>query len=69
MEWILTLHLHVMNAKTEAEAKSEYLKYSGFSSEADCWKAADAASEVFMLRDGIQDGLKTDCNQVKTRDR
>lgn len=69
MEWILTLHLHVMNAKTEAEAKSKYLRYGGFSSEADCWKAADAAGEIFMLRDGIQNGIVTDCRKGKATER
>lgn len=68
MEWILTLHLHVMNAKTAGEAKSEYFKYVGFSSKADCERAAEAASEVFMLRDGVHNGLASECKQrVDTR--
>ena len=64
MGWILVLNMHVMSAKDEASSKRQIIEIKGFSTKQDCEKAAEAAGEIFMLRDGEQNGLLTDCKKV-----
>lgn len=62
--WTLWIHLHVMNVGQGPEAKSQVIEIKGFSKRADCEKASDAAGEIFMLRDGAQNGLVMDCKRA-----
>lgn len=64
--WTLALKLYVMNVEAgeEKTLSSQLVEIKGFSSQADCEKAGEAAGEVFMLREGPRNGLMIDCKKA-----
>lgn len=64
VEWVLILQLYAMGPKAEETVK--VIEIKGFSTERDCIRAADAAGEVHMLKDGDLNALAVDCRKEKT---
>lgn len=53
-----------MGADETQLEKSQVIEIKGFSSIADCEKAGQAASEVFMTGDSSRNGLVMDCKKA-----
>jgi len=61
--WTLVLTLYASGSAEEAEKSLQLFDFKGFSSMSDCEKAAEAASEIFMLGSGTPDTITSECKR------
>lgn len=63
MTWALVLTLYVSEPAEEAEKSAQVFDFKGFSTEADCEKAGEAAADIFMLGSGVPDSIMVECKR------
>ncbi|WP_312247229.1 hypothetical protein [Stutzerimonas nitrititolerans] len=61
--WTLLLTLYTNGPAEEVEKSAQVFDFKGFSTEDDCNKAGEAASDIFMLGSGVPDMIMSECKR------
>lgn len=61
--WLLILTMYSGTTPEQAEKTAQVIEFKGFSSKADCEKAGEAATEIFMLSKGLPDMIQSECKK------
>jgi signal-transduction protein with cAMP-binding, CBS, and nucleotidyltransferase domain len=61
--WLLILTMYSGTTPEQVEKTAQVIEFKGFSSKADCEKAEEAATEIFMLSKGLPDMIQSECKK------